>query len=1168
MFYLSFACPLFLTLSLALDTSANDDISQNIEPIHAPFDMPDLQRPTFPDRSFDIRDFGAVADGKTKNTEAIRKAIQACSDAGGGRVLIPAGKWLTGPIHLKSNINLHIEKDAEITFSTNFNDYLPPVFTRNEGMECYNYSSLIYAHKCKNIAITGKGTLYGQGKVWWPWKKRQKQGAQRLYEMAIKGIAVEKRVFGTEKDALRPSFLQPVECENVLIEGITLIDGPMWTVHPIYCENIIVRDIHVQTNGPNTDGINPDACKNMLIEHCFFDTGDDCIVLKSGLNEEGWRIARPCENIVIRYCQTKRGHGGVVIGSEMSAGVRNVFVHDCQFDQTDQGIRMKSMRGRGGIVENIWIQDISMGEIKVDAIRLNMFYKASTLEPRTKVPPLFRNIFIKNIQCQKAKNAVWVIGLPEKLLQNVTLENISIHAQNGADFTDARDIKIKNMHIGVEKGPAFQFKNCQDVIIEGSRCLTKADQFLKVEGKNTANFRLNGNDMSNSKVKISVSPEVPADAVILETDEFNKDILESLSNDRENILHSYLMSQANVQFEERLDEINEAVNSKGTMIAYQQTKKQNYVEILGAFPERTPLNAKVTGIIECDGYRIENVSYESQPHHHVTANLYLPTNKKGPFPGVLVPCGHSANGKAAEAYQKACILLAKNGFAALIVDPICQGERYQFLKSDGQPATRGGTTAHTLLDAGSKLVGTSVAAYEIWDNKRSIDYLLSRPEVRNGKVGCTGNSGGGGQTRFLMSLDDRIAAAAPSCNITIMKRRFETLGPGDGCQHLAGEGQFGIDYPDYITLFAPKPTLILAAEYDFVDINATSNAFREVKRVYKALGAMDQVDMFTNVGPHGFSKAQREAMVQWMKKWLVGENISVIENDAIVQKEEDLWVTETGQVGSYFKKEITVADMNLARAQELKSTRKQFWQDHTRKDCLQKVKQLIDLDNTTENIFWISAGTINRPGHIIEKYVITDSDSLPIPALLYRPLKNLKKLPVTLVVDGRGKETEAQDGLITRLLNQNRMVLSIDVRGCGETTDDPEKIVKKLWNKEHRNAMLSMHIGRPLLGQRVKDTLTALQFLLQRSDVDTTDIHLMGIQRGGPIALHAAYLNERFQELTLKQSISSWMDLLSRPMTHDQLAYVVPNALVYYDLPDLVLAISPRTVNIEESNQE
>lgn len=435
--------------------------------LQLPFEMPPVRAPSFADRVFDVRDFGAVGDGATGNTEAFRRAIEACHEQGGGLVRIPTGTWTTGPIHLRSNVNLHLAKDALVRFSTRSSDYLPVVFTRWEGTECYNYSPLIYARECENIAITGEGTLDGQGQAWWHWKKLQQGAAKQLYDAEHEGIPVAERVFGTEQAALRPQFFQPLQCRNVLIEGVVFLNGPMWTIHPVYCENVLVRRVTVRTNGPNTDGLNPDSCRNVLVESCSFSTGDDCIAINSGMNEDGWRVGRPCENVVIRDCHMGDGHGGVVIGSGMSGGVRNVYVHGCRFTGGERGIRLKAMRGRGGVVENVHYQGIRMQDIRDEAIVLNLFYGSSTAAPRSQTSPVFREIYLRDIRCEGAGAAVVLRGLPEQPISHIVLEDLSFTAVSGIRCQDVDDLTLSGVSATIDETPLFSCSNVRGLTVTG-----------------------------------------------------------------------------------------------------------------------------------------------------------------------------------------------------------------------------------------------------------------------------------------------------------------------------------------------------------------------------------------------------------------------------------------------------------------------------------------------------------------------------------------------------------------------------------------------------------------------------------------------------------------------------------------------------------------------------
>ncbi|WP_151736971.1 glycoside hydrolase family 28 protein ['Paenibacillus yunnanensis' Narsing Rao et al. 2020] len=427
--------------------------------------MEEIMAPVFPEQLFRAEDFRLPGEGSEDDPGVIQRAVDTCFGQGGGTVIVSAGEWRTGPIHLRSNVHLSVEKGAVIHFSDVFADYLPPVFTRWEGMECYNYSPLIYARDCENIAVTGEGTLNGNGEAWWHWKQLQQTAADKLCYAESEGIPVEQRIFGTEQDALRPSFIQPVGCTNVLIQGISIHNGPQWTIHPVYCENIIIRKVKVVSCGPNTDGLNPDSCRNVLIEDSSFETGDDCIAINSGMNEDGWRVNKPCENIVIRNCTMKEGHGGLVIGSGMSGGVRNVYAHHCSISGGDRGIRLKSMRGRGGFVENIRFEQIEINDVREEAVQINMYYGYSTVIPKTDTPSIFNQIHIQDIAGDGARIAIEIKGLPEQRLSNIELHNIRLRAGNAIVCSDVESIVLKDVDLQAT-GKRVEFSNVGRLALE------------------------------------------------------------------------------------------------------------------------------------------------------------------------------------------------------------------------------------------------------------------------------------------------------------------------------------------------------------------------------------------------------------------------------------------------------------------------------------------------------------------------------------------------------------------------------------------------------------------------------------------------------------------------------------------------------------------------------
>jgi len=417
----------------------------------------EIKAPTFKNKDYVITSFGAKAGGKIKNTQAFKKAIETCSKNGGGRVVVPKGTFLTGAIYLKSNVNLHLADGATILFSTDAKDY-PIVFTRWEGMECMNYSALIYAYGEKNIAVTGNGTLDGNSdnEHWWNWNgsktygwkegmPKQTPARNALHEMMHKQVDPRKRVFG-DGHYLRPNMFQPYNCKNILVSGVKMINSPMWFMNPVLSENITIEKVRVAAHGPNTDGCDPESCKNVLIKDCFFDTGDDCIAIKSGRDEDGRRIGKPAENHIIEGCEMKDGHGGVVIGSEISGGARNIYAINCIMDSPnlERVLRLKTSSSRGGIIENIFMKDIKVGAYRDAAITCNMFYE----NPGNYMPTI-RNVWVENLDVSNGGNyGVYVRAYKVSPVQNLKLINCDIRGVKKPMQVDyVKDMELKNVKI-------------------------------------------------------------------------------------------------------------------------------------------------------------------------------------------------------------------------------------------------------------------------------------------------------------------------------------------------------------------------------------------------------------------------------------------------------------------------------------------------------------------------------------------------------------------------------------------------------------------------------------------------------------------------------------------------------------------------------------------------
>ena len=419
--------------------------------------------PVFKDKTYSVVDFGAVPGGVFDCTLAINLAIRTCSNEGGGKVLIPSGKYLAGPINLENNVNLHLEEGAEILFSTNPLDY-PIVHTSYEGTELMNYSPLIYAYKKSNIAVTGKGVLNGQAsnENWWWWSGSETYGWSkgmpnqkdplnlfRLMDMAEQGVSVSERVFG-EGHYLRPTFVDFFECTNVLLKDIKIINAPFWVIHPMKSSNVTIDGVTVQSHGPNNDGCDPEYSKNVIIKNCTFNTGDDCIAIKSGRNADGRRVAIPSENIVVKNCKMIDGHGGVVIGSEISAGVRNVFVDNCVMDSPnlERAIRIKTNSKRGGLIENVYVRNLEVGQVKEAVLKINMFYGIYGNQEGDFIPQV-RNVFLENINVKNGgQYGILAKGYKESPIENVTLKNVVIEkVDNPYSIENLKGLNFVNTYI-------------------------------------------------------------------------------------------------------------------------------------------------------------------------------------------------------------------------------------------------------------------------------------------------------------------------------------------------------------------------------------------------------------------------------------------------------------------------------------------------------------------------------------------------------------------------------------------------------------------------------------------------------------------------------------------------------------------------------------------------
>jgi dienelactone hydrolase len=600
----------------------------------------------------------------------------------------------------------------------------------------------------------------------------------------------------------------------------------------------------------------------------------------------------------------------------------------------------------------------------------------------------------------------------------------------------------------------------------------------------------------------------------------------------------------------RRTETYEALKTPEQIAAYQRKLREFFFAQLGPLPERTPLNPQIVGRRDGDGFRMEKVIFESRPKHYVTALLFLPatgsTHEK--FPGVIVPCGHTADGKAG--YQRIACSLARNGIAALVYDPIGQGERYQILKDDGKPWARS-TSEHSAVGIGSILVGRNTASFRIWDGIRALDYLQSRDDIDGTKLGCTGISGGGTLTEYLMALDDRIVCAAPGCATTSFARRIATEKIGDAEQNIFGQIAFGLDHADYIHLRAPKPTLLLCPTQDFVDIRGCWDVFREAKRIYARLGYSERVDLQEADEKHGFPEPLRTASVRWMRRWLLGKDDAVVEQPWESFRGEDVLCTPRGQA-QLLDGAKSVMDFNVEAYEAATAHRRQLWKPENREAALEAVRARIGLNSrdSSPKFDAVMLGRIVRPNYVVQRWSFNDGRT---PTLIFKSEGDSER--AILYLHGDGKQADAAaGGPIDALVKDGATVIAVDLTASGEIG----------FNGSHHESFLTYLLGESLVGRRTRDVLqNARQFATNMAN--HSELEIIAVGAAAIPALHAVALDPKLcNKLTLRNSITSWLDVVRDPTLPGQLPNIVHGALLDYDLPDLVNSLPAGKVVMEE----
>ena len=618
------------------------------------------------------------------------------------------------------------------------------------------------------------------------------------------------------------------------------------------------------------------------------------------------------------------------------------------------------------------------------------------------------------------------------------------------------------------------------------------------------------------------------------------------------MLQVYLKQQAFAALEQR-DLAFEKIQSSEQLTAWQEERRESFLAALGGFPERTPLNARVTGQMAFADYRIEKIIFESQPGFYVTATLYLPLSP-GPHPAAVHPTGHSDSAKAAELYQRASINLAKNGIACLCYDPIGQGERRQYLGEDRKPLF-GTTGEHSLMDVSCTPLGTNVARYMIWDGMRAVDYLQSRTDIDPKRIGATGISGGGTMSSYLGALDERIAASAPGCYLTGFRRLLETIGPQDAEQNIFGQITKGLDHGDYVMMRAPRPTLVMAATRDFFDISGAWHLFRQSKRFYTRLGFSERVEMLETDTTHGFPPDMRVGAVRWFRRWFLGSDIPVGEENFPVLNEEQLRCTPEGQVLRLPGAKSLVA-LNIEWEARLVTQRQKLWQD--RAAALAEVRRITGIRAAAElpEAEVELAGRSERAGCSVENVILKPEPGIWLPALRFEPKDSNRSGGPVLYLHSGGKQADAgPGGPIEALTLTGRTVLAVDLRGFGETLHPQGKgDLGALLGANSTESTLAYLLGKSFVSMRADDVLSCSRYLLKTAGAAprSAQVAVVAIGETGVPALHAVALDPGlFSSLKLERALQSWVNVVGTTASLNQKNSLVFGALRAYDLADL-----------------
>jgi dienelactone hydrolase len=615
------------------------------------------------------------------------------------------------------------------------------------------------------------------------------------------------------------------------------------------------------------------------------------------------------------------------------------------------------------------------------------------------------------------------------------------------------------------------------------------------------------------------------------------------------MMRNYLNNLTTIDFQKRAERL-ERLDTPEHIESYQKEMRAYFLDVMN-LPVRTPLKPSIVGRVDYDDYRLEKVIYESQPGFFVTALMYLPYAPP-PYPAVLVLAGHNNEGKAA--YQEICINLAQQGFAVLSPDPIGQGERKQILSESGK-GIYPPTTEHMIEGVVPLLLSQSLTTHMVWDGIRALDYLTSRPDIDSTKIGCLGNSGGGNRTSYLMAIDERVSCAAVSSFITTNARKNNFPGPGDAEQNIYRQIKVGMDHADYIIMRAPKPTLILSPTNDFVPVEGAWEAFREAHRIYTKLGYPEHVGIIEVDGNHGLSQTSMIGAVRWMKRWLMDIDEPVLKSETHLKEHTDLQCSPEGQV-LQMDGARSLFELYAEKETSLVGARNRFFREHNNSEIRDQIRILAGIRNLADisDPHFEERGVVSRKEYHIIKGVLSWEEDILLPVLNFVPKE--KNGECYIYLHDQGKSFHGREGgAIEKLVHEGYEVMAVDIRGIGETATTPWRYVQAHEFTGHDAAefYIALMLGKSFVGMRAEDILAVAKHKIQQDPSQRSHLHLISWGTTCPAALHAMVLEPGlFQSLTMHDSLASWQKAVRSGITKNVLINVVPGALEYYDLPDLI----------------